>query len=76
MDLRDRLSSITAPTLIIAGSEDPATPPEHGELIRDSIPGADFEVVPDASHLANIERPEVITRAILEHLEPVVRQGR
>jgi 3-oxoadipate enol-lactonase len=76
MDLRDRLSSITAPTLIIAGSEDPATPPEHGELIRDSIPGADFEVVPDASHLANIERPEVVTRAILDHLAPVVRQGR
>ena len=31
-------------------------------------------MVPDASHLANIERPEVVTRAILEHLEPVVRQ--
>jgi 3-oxoadipate enol-lactonase len=76
MDLRSRLFSITAPTLVIAGSEDPATPPERGELIRDSIPGADFEVVPDASHLANIERPEVVTRAILEHLEPVVRQGR
>jgi 3-oxoadipate enol-lactonase len=76
MDLRDRLSSITVPTLIIAGTEDPATPPEHGELIRDSIPGADFEVVPDASHLANIERPEVVTRAILDHLAPVVRQGR
>lgn len=76
MDLRSRLFAITAPTLVISGSEDPATPPEHGELIRDSIPGADFEVVPDASHLANIERPEVVTRAILEHLEPVVRQGR
>lgn len=74
MDLRDRLSSITAPTLIIAGSEDPATPPGHGELIRDSIPGAGFEVVPDASHLANIERPEAVTRAILDHLAPVIRQ--
>jgi 3-oxoadipate enol-lactonase len=76
MDLRSRLSSITAPTLVIAGSEDPATPPEHGKLIRDSIPGADFEVVPDTSHLANIERPWVVTRAILDHLAPVVRQER
>jgi 3-oxoadipate enol-lactonase len=76
MDLRSRLSSITAPTLVIAGSEDPATPPEHGELIRDSIPGADFEVVPDTSHLANIERPWVVTRAILDHLAPLVRQER
>jgi 3-oxoadipate enol-lactonase len=76
MDLRDRLSSITAPTLIIAASEDPATPPGHGELIRDSIRGAGFEVVPDASHLANIERSGVVTRAILDHLAPVIRQGR
>ena len=76
MDLRDRLGQIRAPTLVISAAEDPATPPEHGELIRDSIPGADFEIVPDASHLANIERPDVVTRAILEHLEPVVRQGR
>ena len=76
MDLRSRLFSITAPTLVIAGSEDPATPPEHGEFIRDSIPGAGFEVVPNGSHLANIERPEIVTRAILDYLAPVVRQQR
>ncbi|MGH3105708.1 MAG: alpha/beta hydrolase [Rubrobacteraceae bacterium] len=52
--MRSRLSAITAPTLVITGSEDPATPPEHGELIRDSIPGSDFEVVKDSSHIANI----------------------
>jgi 3-oxoadipate enol-lactonase len=73
MDLRDRLGQIRAPTLVISAAEDPATPPEHGELIRDSIPGAGFEVIPGASHLANIEQPEVVTRAILDHL---ARQGR
>ena len=76
MDLRSRLSGITAPTLIIAGTEDPATPPEHGELIRESIPGSEFEVLPEASHLANIERPEVVTRAILGHLAPVMGKER
>ena len=76
MDLRSRLSSITAPTLIIAGAEDPATPPEHGELIHGSIAGSDFEVVPEASHLANMERSETVTRAILGHLVPVIRQER
>jgi pimeloyl-ACP methyl ester carboxylesterase len=74
MDLRDRLPSITTPTLVIAGAEDPATPPEHGELIRDSIPGAGFEVIPAASHLANMQRPEVVTRMILGHLAPVTRR--
>ncbi len=70
MDLRDRLDSITAPTLVISGADDPATPPEHGELIRNSIPGARFEVIPNAAHLANIEQPEAVTRAVLDHLGP------
>ena len=69
MDLRDRLPSIAAPTLVVSGAEDPATPPEHGRLIRDAIPGARFEVVPDAAHIANVERPERITQLILTHLE-------
>jgi len=69
MDLRDRLPSIGAPTLVVSAAEDPATPPEHGELIRSTIPGARFEVVPRASHIANVERPERITDLILTHLE-------
>jgi 3-oxoadipate enol-lactonase len=69
MDLRDRLPSIEAPTLVVSGAEDPATPPEHGRLIRDAIPGARFEVVPGAAHIANVERPEEITQLILTHLE-------
>ena len=69
MDLRGRLPSIRSPTLVVSGAEDPATPPEHGRLIRDSIPGARLEVVPGAAHIANVERPERITRLILTHLE-------
>ncbi|HEX2181963.1 MAG TPA: 3-oxoadipate enol-lactonase [Rubrobacteraceae bacterium] len=76
MDLRDRLGQIQAPTLIISAADDPATPPEHGELIRNSIPGAGFEVIPNASHLANMERPEAVNREILAHLAPVVRRER
>ncbi len=69
MDLRDRLPSIEAPTLVVSGAEDPATPPEHGRLIRDAVPGARFEVVSGAAHIANVERPEEITQLILNHLE-------
>ena len=70
MDLRDRLGSITAPTLIIAGEDDPATPPDHAALIRDSIPGSEMTVVPDAAHLANIEQPGAVTPLLLDHLGP------
>jgi 3-oxoadipate enol-lactonase len=69
MDLRDRLPSVEASTLVVSGAEDPATPPEHGGLIADAIPGSRFEVVPDAAHIANVEQPEKVTRLILTHLE-------
>jgi pimeloyl-ACP methyl ester carboxylesterase len=68
MDLRERLPSITAPTLVVAGSEDPAAPPEHGRLIADSIPGSRFEVIDGAAHLANIEQPARVTELLLEHI--------
>lgn len=70
MDLLDVLPKITAPTLVIAGAEDPATPPDgHADLIAAGIPGARLEVVPDAAHLGNYEQPGEFTRLILEHLE-------
>jgi 3-oxoadipate enol-lactonase len=71
MDLRGRLDEVRAPTLVIAGADDPATPSEHAGLIRDAIPDALLEVVPQAAHLANVERPGEVTRALLAHLEPV-----
>ena len=64
MDLLDVLGSISAPTLVIAGAEDPATPPDHGRAIAAGIPGARFELVEDAAHLANIEKAEVVTPLI------------
>ena len=69
-DVRDRLGEIRAPTLVIAGAEDPAATVEQAEEIRDSIPGARLTVVENAAHLANIEQPEAVTREILNHLEP------
>lgn len=69
MDLRDRLRSIKSPTLVISGADDPATPPDHGRFIAEAVPGARFEVVPRASHIANVEQPEKVTRLILNHLE-------
>jgi pimeloyl-ACP methyl ester carboxylesterase len=68
MDLTPVLDRITAPTLVIAGERDPATPPEHAKRIAAGIPGARLEILPGAAHLANVERPEVVTRLLLDHL--------
>jgi 3-oxoadipate enol-lactonase len=67
MDLVPELGAIRAPTLVIAGTRDPATPPEHGERIAAGIPGARLELV-DAAHLATIEQPDVMTDLIAGHL--------
>jgi 3-oxoadipate enol-lactonase len=69
MDLLSDLQRITAPTLVISARQDPSTPPEHGERIAAAIPGARFEVLDGAAHLANLERGDDIVRLITEHLE-------
>ena len=69
MDQLADLPSIGAPTLVLAGAQDPATPPEHAERIAAGIPGARLEVLDPAAHLANIEQPEAVNRLIREHLE-------
>lgn len=67
-DIRDLLRSIDAPTLVLAGADDPSTPPEHGELIAARVPDARLVVLPDAAHLANVEQADLFTNAVLEHL--------
>lgn len=68
MDLRDALPQIAAPTLVLAGAGDAATPPAHAEAIAAAIPAATLVIVPDAAHLANLEQPDTVTRALIGHL--------
>lgn len=67
MDLRPIISLVRAPTLVIAGAQDPATPPTHSELIQSRITGARL-VTLDAAHLSNIEQPEAFNAALGEFL--------
>jgi 3-oxoadipate enol-lactonase len=67
MDLAADLAAITAPTLVIAGADDPATPPPHLERVAQGIRDARLLTVPQAAHLANDEQPDTITRALLSH---------
>jgi 3-oxoadipate enol-lactonase len=69
MDLTGDLPKISAPTLVISGTEDQATPPDHGQRIADAIPGARLEIVEGAAHLGNVEQSARFTELILEHLK-------
>ncbi|GHJ41811.1 3-oxoadipate enol-lactonase [Streptomyces sp. TS71-3] len=68
-DIRDRLSEVTAPTLLVAGREDRATPPEHLREISDAVPGALLTELPGTPHLAPAERPAAVLGALRAHLE-------
>jgi 3-oxoadipate enol-lactonase len=68
MDLRGDLPSITAPTLAIAGADDPATPPPHLAAIAEAVVDGRLLVVPDSAHLANAQQPQAINAAVVEHL--------
>jgi 3-oxoadipate enol-lactonase/4-carboxymuconolactone decarboxylase len=69
MDLLDEISAITAPTLVLCGAEDPATPVDMALAIHQRIAGSELVVIPRAAHLATAEQPERSTAAILAHLD-------
>ncbi|MEV5436950.1 3-oxoadipate enol-lactonase [Streptomyces sp. NPDC052682] len=66
-DLRDRLADIAVPTLLVAGRDDPATPPAHLREIADAVPGAALVEIPGASHLAPAQCPEAVLTALRSH---------
>jgi 3-oxoadipate enol-lactonase len=67
-DLRTAIHRIDAPTLIIAGADDPIVPASSAVLFSASFHDASVAVVSDAGHLVNVEQPEIVNRLVLEHL--------
>jgi 3-oxoadipate enol-lactonase len=66
-DQQESIRTIRTPTLVIAGTHDPGTPPAAGKLIAERIPGAKY-VELDAAHLANLEAPEAYNETVLDFL--------
>jgi 3-oxoadipate enol-lactonase len=67
MDFRASNPSIGAPTMVVVGTKDPATPPSAGEAIAKQIAGAKL-VSLDAAHISNMEQPQAYTEAVLDFL--------
>jgi 3-oxoadipate enol-lactonase len=69
VDLIDRLHEIRCPVLVMVGDQDHGTPPEMALQIHHNLPGSQLVIIPDASHLSNVEQPERFNRALLDFLE-------
>ncbi len=67
MDQRGSLSSIRTQSLVIAGTDDPATPPTMCRTLAEAIDGARWLELP-AAHLSNIEAAEAFDEAVAEFL--------
>jgi 3-oxoadipate enol-lactonase len=67
MDQRDAIAAIRAPTLVIAGTQDAATPPVQARFIAKAIPGARL-VELEAAHLSSVEQATAFTDHLLDFL--------
>ena len=66
-DTQERLSAITAPTLVVHGDEDQMIPVANARLIAGLIPGARLEVLPGVGHMFWWEQPEHVAALVREH---------
>jgi 3-oxoadipate enol-lactonase/4-carboxymuconolactone decarboxylase len=69
MDLRERIAAIRAPTLIVAGADDPSTPPPLMEDIRARIRDAELVIIPRAAHLLAVERADLANAHLAAFLD-------
>lgn len=67
-DLREQVAAIAAPTLIVCGTGDAVTTPEHGRFLQAQIAGAEL-VEFDAAHLSNVQAGELFTQRVLSFLQ-------
>jgi pimeloyl-ACP methyl ester carboxylesterase len=58
--LRDRLPDLELPTLVLWGESDRIVTPAYGQQFAELIPNSQFELVPQAGHFPQIERPDVV----------------
>ena len=69
VDSVSSLAAIRGPTLVLCGENDLLTPLDRHEEIAQGIAGSKLVVIPGCGHMATIETPEVVNRALSAWLE-------
>ncbi len=73
LDLDERLSDITCPTLVLVGEQDPSTPPAVARRLAGAIERSSLMVIPNSSHIATVEAPAAVNTALLDFLAASAR---
>ena len=66
-DLRSGVKEVVTPSLVIAGTHDPATPPENGRALHVALRNSKY-IELDASHLSAWESADEFAAAVVKHL--------
>jgi 3-oxoadipate enol-lactonase len=75
MDLRPILKDIAAPTTVMAGAEDPATPLAMAEALQAAVPGAKLVTLSPAAHLLAVEQAEAVSSELRRAVVPQMPSG-
>jgi 3-oxoadipate enol-lactonase len=67
-DVTSRLKELDVPALLICGQNDGISPPDEMRGIAGQIPNARFIEIAAAGHMAPLEQPDAVNRAIQEFL--------
>ncbi len=67
-DVLARLTEISAPTLVVAGTADLLTPPKYGAFLAERIPQAQLLTVEGGGHMMALEQPDVVAGAVAESI--------
>lgn len=68
-DLRERLSHLAVPTLVLWGESDRIVEPGYGRAYRDAIPNAEFHLLAHTGHMPHIESPDLVLSAVLHFVD-------
>jgi 3-oxoadipate enol-lactonase len=63
-DVSGRLAKFDLPTLVVCGEHDAIAPPDEMRGIAEKMPQAKFALIKDAGHMAPLEQPAAVNRAI------------
>jgi pimeloyl-ACP methyl ester carboxylesterase len=72
----DELRSIACPTLVIAGEDDTARPPDDSERLASFIPGARLVRIPGCGHSSSLEAPQAVIQALQGLITPAAERPR
>lgn len=70
-NLRDKVSQISAPTLVLCGEQDLLTPPPMSRYLHEQIKGSKLVIIPETGHVLPIEVPDLFNQTVLDFLTRV-----